>query len=96
MSACTVEEGIEMHGVSPHLVETEKRSTMSSKMNRSGRRYTRKFKEEAVRLSERGDRTVHQVAKDLGLSERIRWRSEMRASQQRLCTGSWSSARRRG
>jgi len=58
---------------------------MSSKMNGSRRRYTREFKEEAVRLSERGDRTVRQVAKDLGLSEKIlhRWRSEMRASQQR-------------
>ncbi len=42
-------------------------------------------REEAVRLSERGDRTVRQVAEDLGVPEKAlhRWRSEMRASQQR-------------
>ncbi len=58
---------------------------MRNEMNRTRRRYTREFKEEAVRLSERGDKTVRQVAEDLGVSEKAlhRWRSEMRISRQR-------------
>mgnify|MGYP005850118375 CR=1 FL=1 len=38
-----------------------------------------------MRLSEHGDKTVRQVAEDLGVPEKAlhRWRSEMRASQQR-------------
>ena len=66
-------------------METLKRGTMRNEMNRTRRRYTREFKEEAVRLSERGDKTVRQVAEDLGVSEKAlhRWRSEMRISRQR-------------
>lgn len=43
------------------------------------RRYTREFKVEAVRLSEAGDRTVADVAFDLGLHPNTlyRWRSEL-------------------
>lgn len=57
---------------------------MAKKMSQTKRRYTREFKEEAVRLSQRGDKTVRQVAEDLGIQEKIlhRWRSEWRAGQQ--------------
>lgn len=43
------------------------------------KRYTREFKVEAVRLSESGDRTVSDVAFDLGLHPNTlyRWRSEL-------------------
>jgi transposase len=52
-------------------------------MSQTRRRYTSEFKEEAVRLSERGDKTVRQVAEDLGIPEKMlhRWRSELRASR---------------
>jgi transposase len=52
-------------------------------MSQTRRQYTREFKEEAVRLSERGDQTVRQTAQDLGIPEKMlhRWRSEQRASQ---------------
>jgi transposase len=52
-------------------------------MSQTRRQYTREFKEEAVRLSERGDQTVRQTAQDLGIPEKQlhRWRSEKRASQ---------------
>ncbi len=55
---------------------------MSNGMSQPRRRYTREFKDEAVRLSERGDQTVRQTAEDLGISEKRlhRWRSVKRAS----------------
>ena len=57
---------------------------MTSGMSRVRRRFTREFKDEAVRLSERGDKTVRQVAEDLGIPEKDlhRWRAERRASRQ--------------
>jgi transposase len=56
---------------------------MPSGMSEARRRFTREFKEEAVRLSERGDKTVRQVAIDLGIPEKMlhRWRTELRASR---------------
>ncbi len=43
------------------------------------KQYTREFKLEAVRLSEVGDRTIADVAFDLGLHPNVlyRWRSEL-------------------
>ncbi len=57
---------------------------MPDERNPIRRQFTREFKEEAVRLSERGDQTVRQVAADLGIREKLlhRWRSEVRASRQ--------------
>lgn len=42
--------------------------------------YTREFKLEAVRLSETTEKTVAQIARDLGVPERVlyRWRHELR------------------
>jgi transposase len=42
--------------------------------------YTREFKLEAVRLSESSEKTVAQIARDLGVPERVlyRWRHELR------------------
>ncbi len=56
---------------------------MTSGMSRVRRRFTREFKDEAVRLSERGDQTVRQVAEDLGIPEKDlhRWRAERRVSR---------------
>ncbi len=55
-----------------------------SDMSQIRRQFTREFKVEAVRLSERGDKTVRQVAEDLGIREKLlhRWRHELRVSQQ--------------
>jgi transposase len=57
---------------------------MPSEMSQTRRKFTREFKEEAVRLSERGDKTLRQVAADLGISEKAlqRWRQQLRASRQ--------------
>lgn len=57
---------------------------MRSEMSQTRRRFTREFKEEAVRLSQRGDKTVRQVAADLGIPEKAlhRWRRQWRASVQ--------------
>lgn len=43
------------------------------------KRYTREFKVEAVRLTEAGDKTIADVAFDLGLAPNTlyRWRSEL-------------------
>lgn len=51
---------------------------MRNQMNRTRRRYTREFKEEAVRLGERGDKTVRRVAEHPGVPDKAlhRWRSE--------------------
>ena len=56
---------------------------MQSEMSQTRRHYTREFKEEAVRLSERGGMTVTQVAHDLGVRVKMlyRWRHEAHASQ---------------
>jgi transposase len=45
--------------------------------------YTREFKLEAVRLSESSEKTVAQIARDLGVPERVlyRWRHELREQQ---------------
>jgi len=45
---------------------------------RTQRKFTKEFKDEALRLSEQPDRTVAQVAADLGvpLKTLYRWRSE--------------------
>jgi len=42
--------------------------------------YTREFKLEAVRLSESSEKSVAQIARDLGVPERVlyRWRHELR------------------
>ena len=57
---------------------------MTSGMSRVRRRFTREFKDEAVRLSERGDKTVRPVAKDLGIPEKDLhgWQAEQCASRQ--------------
>jgi transposase len=47
--------------------------------------YTREFKLEAVQLSESSEKTVAQIARDLGVPERVlyRWRRELRALRER-------------
>lgn len=44
------------------------------------KKYTKEFKAEAVRLSERGEKTIAQVAADLGITESQLhlWRREVR------------------
>lgn len=44
------------------------------------KKYTKEFKAEAVRLSERGEKTIGQVAADLGITESQLhlWRREVR------------------
>jgi transposase len=56
---------------------------MSSEQ-REQRRYTREFKLEAVRLSEHATHSVAQVARDLGVPERMlyRWRQQVREQEQ--------------
>ena len=56
---------------------------MFTKMGETRRRFTREFKDEAVKLSERGDKTIRQVALDLGIHEKElqRWRRERRQAQ---------------
>ncbi len=51
--------------------------------------YSREFKLEAVRLSERSDKTVAQIARDLGVPERVlyRWRHELRDQAERAFPG---------
>jgi transposase len=46
--------------------------------------YSREFKLEAVRLSETSEKTVAQIARDLGVPERVlsRWRHELREQQE--------------
>jgi transposase len=53
---------------------------MSNEMSEKRRRFTREFKDGAVKLSERGDKTIRQVAADLGIHEKElhRWRREHR------------------
>jgi transposase len=51
--------------------------------------YAREFKLEAVQLSERSDKTVAQIARDLGVPERVlyRWRHELREQAERAFPG---------
>jgi transposase len=51
--------------------------------------YTREFKLEAVRLSESSEKTVAQIARDLGVPERVlyRWRHELRAQHEQAFPG---------
>ncbi len=46
--------------------------------SRTYRKFTKEFKREAVRLSVDSNKTVRQIAQDLGVTEKIlsRWRSE--------------------
>ncbi len=55
---------------------------MFAEMGEKRRRFTREFKEEAVKLSERSGTTIRQVAADLGIHEKAlhRWRREYRQS----------------
>lgn len=55
---------------------------MFTGMGEKRRRFTREFKEEAVKLSERSGTTIRQVAADLGIHEKAlhRWRREYRHS----------------
>ena len=57
---------------------------MSSAMGETRRRFTQEFKEEAVKLSERGDLSIRQVAANLGIHEKAlhRWRREKREAHQ--------------
>ena len=51
--------------------------------------YTRDFKLEAVRLSESSEKTVAQIARDLGIPERVlyRWRRELREQPEQAFPG---------
>jgi transposase len=51
--------------------------------------YTREFKLEAVRLSESTEQTVAQIARDLGIPERVlyRWRRELRERPEQAFPG---------
>src|SRR5690242_20831768 len=51
--------------------------------------YTREFKLEAVRLSESSEKTVAQIARDLGIPERVlyRWRHELREQREQAFPG---------
>src|SRR5260370_38260774 len=51
--------------------------------------YTREFKVEAVRLSENSEKTVAQIARDLGLPERVlyRWRRALREQPEQAFPG---------
>ena len=65
---------------------------MTEEMSQTKRRFTKEFKEEAVRLSEQSDLPIRQVAANLGLHEKVlhRWRREMdpsRRSKTRFAPG---------
>jgi transposase len=51
--------------------------------------YSREFKLEAVRLSETSEKTVAQIARDLGMPERVlyRWRRELRERPEQAFPG---------
>jgi transposase len=53
-------------------------------MARERRKYTRDYKEAAVAMAEREDRTVGQVARELGINVSMlaRWRTEMRVARE--------------
>ena len=56
---------------------------------REPRFYTREFKLEAVRLSATSEKSVAQIARDLGMRERVlyRWRHELREQQEQAFPG---------
>ncbi|HEX6820108.1 MAG TPA: transposase [Ktedonobacterales bacterium] len=56
---------------------------------RDPRVFTREFKLEAVRLSESSEKTVAQIARDLGVPERVlyRWRHELREQREQAFPG---------
>ena len=63
---------------------------MSEEMSQTKRRFTKEFKEEAVRLSEQSDLPIRQVAANLGLHEKVlhrtpykgcSWRRDMHLSR---------------
>lgn len=51
--------------------------------------YTREFKLEAVRLSETSDKSVAQIARELGISDRVlyRWRRQLRDQPEQAFPG---------
>jgi transposase len=51
--------------------------------------YTREFKLEAVRLSEQTEKSVAQIARDLGVPERVlyRWRRQLREAPEMAFPG---------
>jgi transposase len=51
--------------------------------------YSREFKLEAVRLSESSEKSVAQIARDLGVPERVlyRWRHQLREQQEQAFPG---------
>jgi len=51
--------------------------------------FTREFKLEAVRLSETSEKSVAQIARDLGVPERVlyRWRHELREQREQAFPG---------
>lgn len=58
-------------------------------MGSERRQYTPEFKREAVQLSKRGDKSVAQVARDLGITPKIlyRWRAKLRSAGQGTMRG---------
>lgn len=58
-------------------------------MSIAPRSYTREFKLEAVRLSESTEKTVAQLARDLGVPERVlyKWRHQYRAQPEQVFPG---------
>ena len=56
---------------------------MEDRMGKERRRFTPEFKVEAVRLAERGDKSIRAVAADLGIHETVlkRWQREMHRAQ---------------
>ena len=58
-------------------------------VSKPGRRYTEEFKKEAVALSYSPDKTVKEVADDLGINRTMltRWRSELRRLDNRAFPG---------
>ena len=59
--------------------------------------YTRDFKLEAVRLSESSEKTVAQIARDLGVPERVlyRWRHELREQREQAFPGKGHQSEKR-
>ena len=58
-------------------------------MSETPRNYTREFKLEAVRLSEGTEKTVAQLARDLGVPERVlyKWRHQYREQPEQAFPG---------
>lgn len=59
------------------------------------KQYTRDYKVEAVRLSERSDKTVAQLERELGLNRNqlVKWRSQYREEGNRAFVGQGHSMR---